>query len=111
MPDHVDAISDEDHLVSSLGMTYCHLPVPFDHPRVDHLRQFFALLRSYPGQRLFIHCIMNYRVSAFIFHYLICFEGYSPAQARSPILDIWQPEPQWREILELGYDSLDPAAS
>ena len=111
MPDHTDAIADEGSLVTALGMTYCHLPVPFDRPRVDHLQRFLALLQAFRGPRLFIHCIMNYRVSAFMFHYLTCFEGYSAAQARSPIFDIWEPEPQWRAILELDYDSLNPVAS
>ena len=32
MPDHPDALSNEDELVSTLGMNYLHLPVPFGNP-------------------------------------------------------------------------------
>ena len=92
-------------------MTYCHLPVPFERPEVDHVRRFFALLEALRGERLFVHCIMNYRVSVFMYHYLVCREGYSQTAARSPIFDIWQPEPQWRALLELGPESFAAAVN
>ncbi len=111
MPDHADSIADEGSLVTAAGMTYCHIPVPFERPLIDHVRQFFALLQALRGQRLFIHCIMNYRVSAFMYLYLTCCEGYSAEDARSPIFDIWQPEPQWRAIMELDQESLTGTAS
>jgi len=100
LPDHTDSLADEGALVTGLGMCYCHLPVPFDAPSRLHLQRFCALLEAQREQRLFIHCIMNYRVSAFMYLYLKHVEGYAESDARSPIFDRWQVEPQWRALLE-----------
>ena len=107
LPDHTDSIDDEGRLVTELGMNYLHLPVPFDAPDANHLRQFCTLLTALQGRQLFIHCIMNYRVSAFMYHYLKLVKGYSEQQARSPIFDIWEMEPQWKAIMELDAASLN----
>jgi protein tyrosine phosphatase (PTP) superfamily phosphohydrolase (DUF442 family) len=106
MPDHADSIADEGALVTGLGMTYCHLPVPFDAPTPAHLRQFCALLQAWPEHNLFVHCIMNYRVSAFMYLYLTRVRGLPDAQARSPILDRWSIEPRWRELMAMDSRAL-----
>jgi len=105
LPQHPDSLADEGALVTGLGMCYCHLPVPFDAPAPLHLQRFCALLEAQREQRLFVHCIMNYRVSAFMYLYLKHVEGYADSDARSPIFDRWQIEPQWQELLQM-----DPAA-
>ncbi|UCH39173.1 MAG: protein tyrosine phosphatase family protein [Gammaproteobacteria bacterium] len=106
MPDHADSIDDEGRLVTELGMNYFHLPVPFAQPTIAHLHRFFALLDAMQGEQLFVHCIMNYRVSAFMYHYLRLRRGLSEQQARSPILERWKMEPQWRAIMRLEADDL-----
>ena len=99
MPDHPDSIDDEGALVTALGMDYCHLPVPFEAPTVDHWRRFSALLEAEGERLVFVHCIMNYRVSAFMYLYLTRLKGYPVKRARSPILDRWQIEPQWQVLM------------
>ena len=106
MPDHPDSIDHEGKLVTELGMNYLHLPVPFDQPEADHLKQFFGLLQSQGEQAVFVHCIMNYRVSAFMYHYLTLIEDWPEDRARSPIFDKWEIEPQWQAIMELSPDQL-----
>ena len=101
LPDHPDSLDDEGSLVTRLGLSYFHLPVPFDAPAADHVRDFCRLLRCLRGRRLFVHCIMNYRVAAFMYHYLRLVEGCDESAARSPMLDRWQIEPQWQRILDL----------
>lgn len=101
MPDHPDSIDDEGKRVTELGMSYFHLPIPYDSPTAAQVRRFCRLLASLDGEQLFVHCIMNYRVSAFMFHYLTRVEGWPQDRARSPVLDSWQPEPQWQAILNL----------
>jgi len=107
MPQHADSIDDEGRLVTELGMNYFHLPVPFDKPEIDHLRQFFALLDAQAGRKLFIHCILNYRVSAFMYLYLRLRRNFTERQARSPILEKWEMEPQWRAIMQLQPHELE----
>ena len=106
MPDHPDSIDHEGRLVTELGMNYFHIPVPFDSPQVNHVKEFCDLLRSQRHQPVFVHCIMNYRVSVFMYHYLIAFEGYSREQARSPVFDQWNVEPQWQELMDFDQTEL-----
>lgn len=107
MPEHADSIDNEASLVTRLGMNYIHLPVPFDCPKIHHLQQFCRLLQAQQQRRLFIHCIMNYRVSVFIYHYLIAVEGYAQQDARSPIFARWEIEPEWQAMMELDSLSLN----
>ena len=106
LPDHPDSLADEGALVAALGMTYCHLPVPFDAPAPIHVQRFCALLEAQRDQRLFVHCIMNYRVSAFMYLYLKYVEGCADGDARSPIFDHWQVEPQWQALLRMDQATL-----
>lgn len=94
-------------------MNSFHLPVPFDRPESTILRQFFALLEAQAGRPPFILCIMNYRVSACMYHYLRLQRNYSVQAARSPILEQWQMEPQWRAVMRpRARDlNLNPSAS
>jgi protein tyrosine phosphatase (PTP) superfamily phosphohydrolase (DUF442 family) len=105
MPDHPDSLADEGKLVTGLGMCYCHLPVPFDAPRPAHFRKFVALLEAHSGSPVFVHCILNYRVSAFMYLYLKQVVGRPENEARSPILERWEIEPCWRQLM-----SMDAAA-
>ena len=106
MPDHPDSIDHEGRLVTELGMNYFHIPVPFDAPQAKHIRQFCDLLHSQRDQSVFVHCIMNYRVSVFMYHYLIAFEGFSRQRARSPVFDRWEIEPQWQALMDLDQEEL-----
>ena len=110
MPDHSDSIANEGEIVSALGMTYVHLPVPFDAPQPLHLRRFSNLMSGLEGERVWVHCIMNYRVSVFMLHYLEKVAGLSPEQSRSPMFDRWQPDETWNRVLawdaaEIGLDA------
>lgn len=106
MPDHEDSLDNEGALVTSLGMHYYHIPVPFKTPLPEQLQQFCRLMQTLDSYQVFVHCIMNYRVSAFMFHYLQRLKGYSSEAARSPIFEQWQIEPQWQAIMDLSAEDL-----
>ena len=44
MPTSENALAEEGRLVSETGMTYVHIPVPWDAPNSEHLKKFFAVL-------------------------------------------------------------------
>ena len=100
MPDHADSISTEGEIISQLGMTYIHLPVPFDKPKPQHVKDFCGYMRALDGRKVFVHCIMNYRVSAFMYHYLSKVKGYGEEESKSVIFEKWEIENQWRDMLE-----------
>ncbi len=107
MPDHEASLDHEGALVTSLGMHYYHIPVPFQSPTVELLQQFCRLMQALDSYKVFVHYIMNYRVSAFMFQYLHKVVGYDVVQARSPIFDQWEIEPQWQAIVDLKAEDLD----
>ncbi|MEM7219139.1 MAG: protein tyrosine phosphatase family protein [Pseudomonadota bacterium] len=100
MPDSTNAIPDEGARVSETGMTYVHIPVPFDAPTDTHQAHLDAVLDALSPAPVFVHCALNYRVSAFMYRHLTA-RGAPAEAARSRILDAWEPEMDdvWRRFL------------
>ena len=69
LDDHPEALADEADKLATRGIGYTHIPVPFDAPSKDHYRAFVTALETAQGQPVHVHCIMNYRVSAFFYRY------------------------------------------
>jgi len=101
MPDHENSISNEGEIVTSLGMTYIHIPVPFDAPSEDQYEMFCRYMDSLANKRVWVHCIVNARVSAFLFRYLQENRGYSALDAKTPVLEAWLPKMDgvWSEFI------------
>ena len=99
MPNHADALTNEAELVTSLNMNYLHLPVAFDAPKPEQVRYFCHFMSALAEDKVFVHCIMNYRSSAFLYHYLTKMADYDEESAISPILRKWKPDPAWQKVL------------
>lgn len=106
MPTSENALAEEGRLVSETGMTYVHIPVPWEAPNSAHLRQFFAVVDAMRAQdqEVWVHCAANYRASAFVYKYLTLQRGLSPEQASTPLLAQWLPQmdENWRNIYDLS---------
>ncbi len=107
MPNHELAIADEGAIVAGWGGRYLHLPVPFDNPSVDDAKLFCHTMRGLHGKKVWVHCILNYRASAFLYHYFSKVEGLPEAVARSEMFDTWQPDNVWQAFLALTRAQLD----
>jgi protein tyrosine phosphatase (PTP) superfamily phosphohydrolase (DUF442 family) len=109
MHDSDNAIPEEGHIVTSLGMTYIHMPVPFEAPTADHVRKFFGIMDALVNENVFVHCAVNARVSAFMHQYLTLRKGVPSAQATSPLLEQWLPEmdDNWKSIMGLKIGDLE----
>jgi len=109
MPDSDNALANEGKLVSAAGMDYLHIPVPWPDPTTEHLRRFFAVMRAYDQQPVWVHCAMNLRVSAFMYHYLSRVENRPDSEAISPVIPRWEPQMDdtWRAFLALPGEQLD----
>jgi len=99
-PDHPDSISNEGQMITQLGVSYTHIPVPFDAPLPKHVKHFCGIMSILSTEQVFVHCIMNYRVSAFMFHFLSKVEGRCDAESKSEIFDCWAPDRVWKELLK-----------
>ena len=106
-----DAIPEEGCLVASQGMSYFHIPVPFDHPQPKHIQHFFRLMEMLEGEKVFVHCALNARSTAFLYLYLTLKQGLSKEQAASPLLQQWQERMNdtWKDILNLTLDEIEQA--
>lgn len=100
-----NAIKNEGNIVTSYGMSYVHIPVPFDEPTMKHLQTFEKVMNAFTDQKIWVHCVMNYRVSAFMYHYLRSHYGYTPEQARSSIFDEWNPDKIWKDFLAIEHST------
>ncbi len=100
MPDSVGAIADEDLLIENLGMDYMAIPVRWQDPAPRDLKLFFQLMeKRKDNDRLFVHCIANKRVSAFLYLYRILCEGWTESDARADLLAVWTPNEWWEAFL------------
>ena len=51
-------------------MEYVHIPVVWSLTHKD-LTRFFAALEEHRGRKVFVHCLLNMRVTAFVFLYRV----------------------------------------
>ena len=106
MPDHENALKDEGSIVTGLHMTYIHLPVPFDSPTPKHVSQYFNFLEILKDRKIWVHCIYNWRVSAFTFHYLDKVAEFKTSTARSMVFNDWEPDEVWQDVLNWSLEKI-----
>jgi protein tyrosine phosphatase (PTP) superfamily phosphohydrolase (DUF442 family) len=111
MPDSPNALADEQDLVTGQGMDYVHIPVVWEHPAQEDLARFFATLDRYQGQRVFVHCVLNMRVSVFVMLHGVLRRGIPLEQAMAEVYRIWEPDPVWQEFIAASLDSHSQAVT
>ena len=92
---HEKALPDEAASVSRLRMTYIHIPVDFQNPTDQDFDQFCAVMEKLMHVPVHVHCIANYRVSAFFYRYRRDVLRMDEARARDDMEDVWHPEGVW----------------
>ena len=92
---HERALPDEAGSVAALGMTYMHIPVDFQNPTERDFSSFVTAMAAVRMVPVHVHCIANYRVSAFFYRYRRDVLGIDPAEARADLDAIWTPNPIW----------------
>jgi protein tyrosine phosphatase (PTP) superfamily phosphohydrolase (DUF442 family) len=96
---HEKALPDEAASVSRLGMTYTHIPVDFQNPTDDDFDQFCAVMEQLKELPVHVHCIANFRVSAFFYRYRRDVLGMDEAKARADMEQIWHPVGIWATFI------------
>ncbi|WP_379548868.1 protein tyrosine phosphatase family protein [Qipengyuania sp. DSG2-2] len=89
LDNHPEALADEAALLAEQGIGYTHIPVPFDAPSPDDYAAFCQAIETAEGP-VHVHCIMNYRVSAF-FYLLHLEQGMDEAAAHALMAEQWDP--------------------
>jgi uncharacterized protein (TIGR01244 family) len=91
LDDHPEALAEEDAKLAARGIAYTHIPVPFGEPREEHYQAFVAALEAAGEAPVHVHCIMNYRVSAFFYRYHRERLGMPEAEALALLEQQWAP--------------------
>ena len=96
---HEKALLDEAGTVSALAMAYIHIPVAFDSPAEADFSQFVATMHDLEGDSVHIHCIANFRVSAFLYRYQRDVLKIAEPDARRQMEGIWRPGGVWARFI------------
>lgn len=95
------SLPDEAGTVASLGMRYVHIPVQFGRPTRDDLKAFFDAMDGCRGEKVWVHCAANLRVTAFLGLYWALREQRSREQAFALMREVWrQPDPVWDAFID-----------
>ena len=100
LPSSSNALPGEAECVTREGICYIHIPVEWEQPEYAQLMQFFGILKALEGQRIWVHCAKNMRVSVFIYLYRRLCLNHSVAEALYPLREVWVPNPIWATFIE-----------
>jgi len=94
------SLPDEAGLVRSLNMTYVNIPVVWTAPKQSDFEAFEQVMNQSDSKTL-VHCVANFRVTAFYSLYAQKHLGWSEAQADSFRAKIWQDSnyPIWNDFI------------
>ena len=98
------SLPDEPGTVTSLGMTYVHIPVKFDSPQEAELFAFFDAMERHRGRKVLVHCAANKRVTAFLGLYRAIREGWDVERAFEPMRKVWEPNAAWGPFISAMLD-------
>ena len=94
------ALSDERGAVEALGLTYRQIPVIWENPTHANWLEFREAMAQYAGKRVYVHCVANARVAAFVALYRILELGWSRDDAMQGVYSIWKPNDTWLRFIE-----------
>ncbi len=100
MPTSTAFIANERELVEAAGMQYFYIPVEWDAPTKADFEQFAELMKANQNRKVFVHCALNMRVSAFMYLYRILHEGMEEYDAARDLHKLWVPNPVWASFIE-----------
>jgi protein tyrosine phosphatase (PTP) superfamily phosphohydrolase (DUF442 family) len=100
-PHSPQALPGEADLVRSLGMGYDNIPVEWENPLESDYALFEQIMGRLPPGKTLIHCIANYRVTAFYALYAQAQLGWSEPQADQFMAPVWQTSeyPIWKAFI------------
>ncbi len=100
-----ESLPDESFIVTNLGMNYFQIPVLFNSPQINQLVLFCEFLDMCLQQRheIWTHCIANYRIYAFLYHYYPLGNILSKNRCKSNIIIFWGDDLDlvWNEFLNI----------
>lgn len=107
LEDSPGALAGEAELMARAGLAYSHIPVPFDAPDDEHFARFCTAMAEAGEAPVHVHCILNWRVSAFLYRWNREVRGMGEEEARALLRVQWDPAasdhkdaPAWTRFIE-----------
>ncbi|MBD0263842.1 MAG: protein tyrosine phosphatase family protein [Tolypothrix sp. Co-bin9] len=100
LPESPNALKDEKQIVESKGMQYVHIPVVWENPTIENVKEFFSVMEANTHKKVFVHCAANMRVSAFMYLYRHLHQRISDEDAKKDLQKIWIPNEIWQSFIE-----------
>lgn len=92
-------LKNEEAIVRDLGMDYIHIPVNAFKPKKKDFDRFVQTIKSTPGKKVWVHCAINMRASAFVYKYRCSILGEDKNAAIWDLREIWEPFGVWKEFV------------
>ena len=105
---HEQALADEGASLSRLDIGYTYIPVDFSAPTEADFAAFCAAMAANVGAALHVHCILNLRVSAFLYRYRREVVGLSETAAAPDLDRLWRPGGAWAKFIGRPADAVLP---
>lgn len=99
LPTSTNAISNEPEIVEAQAMEYISIPVLWENPTLADAERFFQAMQTHTSRKVFVHCAMNMRVSAFMYLYRRIYEQVDEDTAKQDLHKIWTPNPTWQQFI------------
>ncbi|NQY53208.1 MAG: protein tyrosine phosphatase family protein [Campylobacteraceae bacterium] len=96
-----NSLENEDKIVSSFDMTYIHIPVSFENPKIKDLNLFINILKNNQDKKIWVHCAKNYRVSAFMYVYHKYILKTPFDDINLSMFKVWSPSIVWQELMKV----------
>ena len=99
-------LENEEQIVTGLRMTYHHIPVDFSNPTAENFNLFVNIMENLQNEKVWVHCFLNARASAFVYKYRIFQLGEDPQKVIWDLREIWEPFGVWEKFV-YGNENMD----
>ncbi len=107
LSESTNALPNEPEIVEEQGMEYIHIPVIWEKPLLENFQSFLEVMEANADRHIFVHCVANKRVSAFMYLYRLLRQGISEEEAQKDLEKVWVPNPVWQDFIDRVKINLD----
>ncbi|MEC4817682.1 MAG: protein tyrosine phosphatase family protein [Scytonema sp. PMC 1069.18] len=100
LPQSTNALPNEKQIIESHQMQYVHIPVVWENPTIENLKDFIKIMEANTDKKVFVHCAANMRVSAFIYLYRRLYQGLHEEETKEDLHKIWVPNETWQKFMQ-----------
>ena len=92
-------LKDEESIITELGMKYFHIPVNMLNPTQEDFDEFVNIINSASDKKIWVHCAIGMRASAFLYKYRCSIHGEDRKTAIWDLREIWEPFGAWKKFV------------